>query len=337
VIDPVLDIETSIMQEYLSQPNPTPALTQRTVETRNGTSTNFWFDIRNIRQWKDFNVETLSNVPGFTQLLNIGISTSAFPRPARVNLNPETQANLTELCASHHAVKVNAALKVSQGDKHIAIRTLTGPTHGPRQQPDFVANYQSDAEKTIYGDGRGRVVGIVRCFDQWNTGMRNESPLAKISYLRALSQLHRYMREHGCRYGFIMTEIELVCVRAGGPPAADSQVPLFGYLELSTPIQIATSGLTKEGGLQMTADLALWYLHMLAKEEPLPGQYNWRMDVGGPAALSRKHHLPQDDWVPKVHQSERREAKRARGWVFPDESLSKRECGRLRRTGKASK
>ena len=162
--------------------------------------------------------------------------------------------------------------------------------------------------------------------------MRNEYPLAKINYLRSLSQLHRYMREHGCRYGFIITEIELVCVRAGGPPAGGSQVPLFGYLELSTPISIATSGLTKDGGLQMTTDLALWYLHMLAKEEPLPGQYSWRMDVGGPAALSRKHHLPQDDWIPKVRQSERREAKRARGWVFPDEALSKRECGKVRKS-----
>ncbi|OQO01484.1 hypothetical protein B0A48_13039 [Cryoendolithus antarcticus] len=329
-----LDIETSTLSDYLSRPNPTPALTQRTVETRGSSSTTFWFDVRNVNRWEDFNATTVSEIPGFTQLLNIDVSSSHLPTPARVSLNPETQAHLAETCAAHHALKVNAALKVSQGEKHIAMRALKSPPHAPRQQPDFVSNYQSDAQKTIYGDGRGRVVGIIRCFDQWNTGMRNESPLARISYLRALSQLHHYMRDHGCRYGFIMTEIELVCVRAGGPPDPNNPVPLFGFLELSAPVQIATHGLSINGELQMTVDLALWYLHMLAKETPLPGQYSWRMDVGGPAALSRKHHLAADSWVPKVHQSERREAKRARGWTFPDEPLSKRECGK---TGRAKR
>lgn len=335
-LDPALDVETSTLLEYLTKPNPAPSLCQRTVETRPLQNTSFWFDIRNLRSWSDFNASAISAVPGFLDLLKINVSVRSLPEPARVNLSPETVGNLAELCASHHAVKVNAALKISQGDQHVAIRALTSAAQGPRQQPDFVANYQSDAEKTIYGDGRGRVIGMVQCFDQWNTGMRNESsPNSKIQYLRALAQLHRYMREHGCRYGFIMTEIELVCVRAGGPVTEASQVPLFGHLELSPAVQLSTSGLMADGSLQMAADLALWYLHMLAKEEPLPGQYSWRMDVGGPAAMSRKHHMERDDWMPKVHQSEKREAKRVRGWVFPDEPLHKRELGKGKRVKRA--
>lgn len=275
---------------------------------------------------------TIAAIPSFLELLKVGVSARALPTPSRVNSKPETSTQLAELCAQHHAVKVNAALKVSQGDKHIAVRALTSSSAGPRQQPNFVASYQSDAEKTIYGDGRGRVVGVVRCFEQWHSGMRNESAMNKISYLRTLSHLHRCMREHGCRYGFIITEIELVCVRAGGPLNEDCAMPLFGYLELATPIQISTSGLTASGGLQLTADLALWYLHMLAKEEPLPGQYFWRMDVGGPAARSRSHHLPQDAWIPTVHQTDKREAKRARGWVFPNEPLNKRELVKTKRS-----
>lgn len=335
VVEPSLDIEESSLLDYLTKPNPTPSLTQRTVEPRPASRTDFWFDIRNVRSWSDFNMETIAAVPSFLDLLKVGVSARALPTPGRVNLSPETPVQLADLCAKHHAVKVNAALKVSQGDKHIEIRALTSTSASARQQPNFVASYQSDAEKTIYGDGRGRVVGIVRCFDQWHSGMRNESALNKINYLRALAHLHRCMREHGCRYGFIMTEIELVCVRAGGPVSEDSQVPLFGYLELATPIQMSTSGLAADGELQITADLALWYLHMLAKEEPLPGQYTWRMDVGGAAARSRAHHLPQDGWIPTVHQVDKREAKRARGWVFPNEPLSKREVGKTKRSTKS--
>lgn len=333
-VDASLDMEETSLLDYLTSPNPTPALTQRTVEARSASRTDFWFDIRNVRSWTDFNVSTIAAVPSFTELLKIGISTRALPTPSRVNLKPEHPAQLAELCANHHAVKVNAALKVSQGEKHIAMRALKITSSAPRQQPNFVASYQSDAEKTIHGDGRGRVVGIVRCFEQWNSGMRNESAMSKIAYLRTLSHLHRCMREHGCRYGFIITEIELVCVRAGGPVNEESQMPLFGYLELAAPIQISSSGLTPSGDLKMTADLALWYLHMLAKEEPLPGQYTWRMDVGGPAARSRSHHLPQDGWIPVVHQVDKREAKRARGWVFPNEPLSKRELVKARKPTK---
>ena len=334
-VDATLDFEESSLLDYLTAANPTPSLTQHTVEPRPSSRTDFWFDVRNVRSWSDFNVATLAAVPSFLQLLKVGISTRHLPSPGRVNLKPETPAQLAELCAGHHAVKVNAALKVSQGDKHIAMRALKTSSCAPRQQPNFVASYQSDAEKTIYGDGRGRVVGIVRCFDQWHSGMRNESARDKIAYLRTLAHLHRCMREHGCRYGFIVTEIELVCVRAGGPVSADSEMPLFGYLELAAPVQISACGLTAGGDLQMTADLALWYLHMLAKEEPLPGQYSWRMDVGGPAARSRSHHLPQDAWIPTVHQVEKREAKRARGWVFPNEPLNKRELVKGRRSTKS--
>lgn len=331
-VDTSLDTVESSILAYLTSPNPTPSLTQRTVEPRPKSRTDFWFDVRNVRVWSDFDVSTIAAVPSFLELLKVGISARSLPTPVRVNLKPETPGQLAELCANHHAVKVNAALKVSQGEKHIAIRALKTSSCAPRQQPDFVASYQSDAEKTIYGDGRGRVIGVVRCFDQWNSGMRNESALSKIAYLRTLAHLHRCMREHGCRYGFIITEIELVCIRAGGPINEDCDMPLFGYLELSAPIQISTSGLAAGEELQMTADLALWYLHMLAKEEPLPGQYTWRMDVGGPAARSRSHHLPQDSWVPAVHQVDKREAKRARGWVFPNEPLNKRELVKGRRT-----
>ena len=329
--DPQLDLTESSILDYLTAPNPTPSLTQRLVEGNRGQQSYMWFDIRNVSAWSDFNISTISNVPRLLNLLQVKVTLRDLPTPGRVNVSPETPAQLADLCASFHAFKINAALKLAQGDKHIALRTLqTVP--GYRQQPEFVSNYQSDVEKTIYGDGRGRVVGIVKCYDQWNSGMRNGSPGQKVDYLKGLAYLHHFMREHGCRYGFIMTEIELVCVRAGGAPSPDTTIPLFGYLEVAHPIQIAASGRGENGNLQMTAGLALWYLHMLAKEQPFPGQFHWKLDVGGPAALTRQRHMPRDAWMPKPNLSEKRAAKRVRGWVWPDEPLSKREVGRGRRS-----
>ncbi|KAF2165692.1 hypothetical protein M409DRAFT_55578 [Zasmidium cellare ATCC 36951] len=322
------DLRTSTVLEYLTGSNPTPSLIQRINETNKAQNSHFWFDIRNLRAWSDFDISTISSIPGLLDLLKIDISLSSLPTPSKVNLAPETPAQLAELCASHHAVKVNAALRVAQGDKHISMRTLR-LAPGARQQPEFIANYQSDAEKTIYGDGRGRVVGIVKSYDQWNSGYRHGSPVDKIRYLEHLAHLQRFMREHGTRYGFIMTEIELVCVRMGGTPNEEN-IPLFGYLELSPPIQISSSCSSNEE-TKMTAGLALFYLHMLAKEQPFPRQFHWRVDVGGPTALTRKRHLERDEWMPKVNQQDKRGSKRIRGWVWPDEPLHKRECGKAKR------
>jgi len=338
--DPVLDMQTSTALKYLTAPNPASSLTQRTVEALRGQNRHFWYDVRNVRPWSDFNVSAITSVPILMDLLRYPVALRDLPNPGKVNTNPETPAQLAESCATHHAVKVNAALKLTQGERHVAMRALTG-TSGSRQQPEFVSNYQSDVEKTIYGDGRGRVVGVVKCYDQWNSGMRAGLPGERVKYLQGLAHLHYFMREHGTRYGFIMTEIELICVRAGGAPTTQDgdnnpnmppNVPLFGFVEVAAPVQIATSGPSEAGNLRMTAGLALWWLHTLAsRDEPFPGQYHWRLDVGAPSARTRQFHRPRDDWMPKPNLSEKREAKRIRGWVFPDEPLSKRECGRNRR------
>ncbi|PSN72093.1 hypothetical protein BS50DRAFT_242958 [Corynespora cassiicola Philippines] len=332
---------TSSLMDYLSGPNPSPSLVRRVMSAPRGIHNHFWWDIRNLRSWSDFNMATIGAIPSVLPLLEVPVPTSYLPEPVRQNLQPENESALHDICTNYYANKVNAALKVAQGSTHMVMRACK-PIPGQRPQPEFVSSYPSDYEKTIYGDSRGRVVGLVKCYDQWNTGMRSESPPKQVLYLQGLAHLHRVMREHGCRYGFIMTEIELLCVRCGGPSDAAAHdpttvnaqtgVPIFGYLEVSAPISLSTQGIHPETGeIQMTAGIALWYLHMLAKENPFEGMGTWRMDVGGPAALTRQNILEKDAWIPKPQMGEKREAKRVRGWVFPEEPLSKRECGRGKR------
>ena len=336
---------TSCLMEYLSSSNPPLDLVQRTSAA--GANKHFWWDIRNVRKWNEFNIKSISSVPGLIDLLQIPVSTDLLPAPPRPNFHPDSEAALHDIWRDVYATKVNAALGVAQGNKHMAMHAQPRGSGAPRSA-DFVANYQHDTERTIVGDiRRGRVVGIIKTYHSWNSGMRTDLPSKQVYYLHGLAHIHRLMREHNCRYGFIATEIELVCVRCGG--SGDSKydmaksatamntgsggIPLFGFLELSAPIRVAEEGRCENGDPKMTVGLALWYLHMLAKEDRLPGcPLSWKMDVGLPSALTRQRFIERDSWIPKPQLGEQRTAKRLRGWVWPNEPLHRREVKEFSKT-----
>ena len=338
-MSPLDDGTTTTLMNYLTSANPAPALVrQLNIHVRDTHTKHFWWDIRQIRPWTSFNPTTISSIPGLHALLNINLPTLTFPTPARTSSQPETELELTNIYNSFYGSKLNAALSLSLGPRHLMMRQSKGSA-----EPSFISNYTDDTSQLIYGRGLGRVVGLVKSFDRWNTGMRVEGNHRKVEYLRGLAHLHRHMREHGCRYGFIITEIELVIVRNGA-----ENVPHFGYLEIQT-IQLASHntqtstfsevegsfGLEGEEDVErvekktkMTALLALWYLHMLAKDERLEGQVGWKSEIGAPAEGTRRKCLPKDEWIPEPQLAEKREAKRARGWVWPEESVGRKELGK---------
>ena len=370
---------TTTLLDYLTAPNPSPALVSRIYDSSLRPQ-HFWWDVRNVRPWDDFNVSTMCAIPSLLPLLNAAVSTNMLTSPKRFygHPAPETETHLQEIWRDHHAHIVNAALEVSLGEHHISMRNqrIAG-------NPEFISNYAQDADfqgsQSILLGGaelppsrRGGVVGLVKAYNRWNSNMRSEQPNRQVEYLKGLAHLHRFMREHGTRYGFIMSEVELVCVRYGGDPAtraASEQdrgvvgggeaIPLFGFLEVAKPIQMSTAGriprhrpanaqfnppppsqdpfsensapsstvgTTSNGeDIQMTASLALWYLHMLAKEAPLQGQLGWKLDIGSPQALTRQICLEKDKWIPTPQKGEMREASRNRGWVMPTEPLCRQE------------
>ncbi|GFF44075.1 hypothetical protein IFM61606_01034 [Aspergillus udagawae] len=337
------------------------------VPTR-GMHDYFWWDIRNLRSWTSFTLQTFNSINGLTKLLRTAISSDLTPpvavAPSR--LSPDSEAALVNLIRDIYGPRVNAALAVSQGPEHLKLYpapNLRASNSKNTGGPHFLANYASDTEQTCSGMPRGRLVGIVKSFDRWNTGMRNEAPHRRVEYLNGLAHLQRCMREHSCRYGFIITEIELVCVRAGCDEGDD--VPYFGFLEVSAPIPTNIAVSPEELGLQpasfaqaqspeqshdsqsavaecdhtsrfgdglnvpMTASLALYFLLMLSKSVPLPSQPSAHLNVGGPGALTRQRILPEgkDKWIPEPQIGERRDAKRVRGWVWPQDAWHRREGG----------
>ncbi|PWY92483.1 hypothetical protein BO70DRAFT_11723 [Aspergillus heteromorphus CBS 117.55] len=374
LVHPAEATNSTTLLSYLTAPTQAVNLVRNVsvIPTR-GLHDYFWWDVRNLRSWTSFSLATFNSINGLPKLLKTAIPSHLTPfniLPSAY-LSPDSEPGLVSVIREIYAPRVNAALAVSQGPEHLTLYAVPIPRASPNKNyggPHFLANYASDTERTSTGLPRGRVVGIVKTFDRWNTGMRNETPHHRVEYLNGLAHLQRCMREHSCRYGFILTEIELVCVRAGCDEGDD--VPYFGFLELSAPIPTklavgqhgnapgqypgtygyrhsptpsTDSSLASQSPVMdsfpmsspdeldvpMTASMALYFLLMLSKSVPLPSQPSAHLNVGGPGALTRQRILPEgkDKWIPEPQIGERRDAKRVRGWVWPQDSWHRREGG----------
>ncbi|KAJ5550977.1 hypothetical protein N7461_005675 [Penicillium sp. DV-2018c] len=370
---------------YLTLPvQPIHLVRNVSVVPTRGMHDYFWWDIRNLRSWTSFSLAAFRSLDStLIKLLKTEIPVELTPHVAvsPATLSPESEPDLVSLIRNLYAPRVNAALAISQGKEHLQlyaapdVRSTGHKNHG---HPHFLANYASDTDVTSANLPRGRLVGIVKSFDRWNTGMRNEAPHRRVEYLNGLAHLQRCMREHSCRYGFIITEIELVCVRAGCDPGDD--VPYFGYLEIAASIPLKASAssdirsqppapapletpisarsfsssnsscpshsdspdpdATEEAAAPpMTAGLALYFLCMLSKSQPLPQQPSAHLNVGGPGALTRQRILsePKDKWIPEPQIGERRDAKRVRGWVWPQDPWHRREGGPRAKAGETKR
>jgi hypothetical protein len=141
----------------------------------------------------------------------------------------------------------------------------------------------------------------------------------------------------------------LVCVRYGGDEVIAQQVqhpyefshktssdfiPIFGYFEVSPAIPLRDNYRTPDRSLKMTAGLSLWYLHIQARDHPLPGHLHWKLEIGTPEAMTRQRCLEKDDWVPlKTNKREERRAELFRGWLWPKYPLKrKKEVRKRKRT-----
>jgi hypothetical protein len=324
---------TTTMLSYLTAANPAPSLV-RTISfpLRDPNTRHFWWDIRQIRPWTDFNASTILSLPGASALLSCAVPLTLLPSPAATERHPETEAALHGIYAAHYLPKLNSALALSSSRpmrmSAAASSSKLGSAGGMATDCMFLANVTGEAATAAAifgGKPSARVVGLVKSFDRFNTGMRVEGAVKRVEYLRGLAHLHHAMREHGCRYGFIMTEIELVMVRNGS-----ETTPHFGFLEVAS-VQLAAAATDADQQPTLTACLALWGLCMLAGDSDMvaaPGQAPWRAEIGAPAEGTRRKALPRDTWMPQPQLAEKREAKRARGWVWPEDPVGRKELGK---------
>ncbi|GFP55936.1 hypothetical protein TASIC1_0006010600 [Trichoderma asperellum] len=321
---------TTLMQ-HLTCANPAASLV-RTISfpLRDPSIKHFWWDVRSVSSWSSFNASTVLSLPGASALLNSPVPASLLQTPTFSSRHPETEAALHSIYASYYLPKLNSALAMSSNrplQLSVPAKTASGVN-----DLIFVANpigESSTAAAIFGGKPTGRVVGLVRSFDRFNTGMRAEGNIKRVDYLRGLAALHYAMREHGCRYGFILTEIELVLVRAG-----TESTPFFGDLEIAS-VQLNAAAAASEAELDssdssvpLTACLALWGLCQIAGDQTPAGHAHWKAEIGAPADGTRRKAKARDNWIPKPQLAEKREAKRSRGWVWPEDPIGRKEMGK---------
>lgn len=317
---------------YLMMPNPAASLV-RTISfpMRDPSIKSFWWDVRNVRSWSSFNAQAIFALPGTSALLTTPVPASLLPQPSMPGRNPETETSLHSIYASYYLPKLNAALSISSGRP----LQFSVPAKSSSSIKDllFVANTTGEScnAATIFGGKPlARVVGLVRSFDRFNTGMRVEGNIKRVEYLRGLAALHHAMREHSCRYGFILTEIELVLVRCG-----TESTPFFGDLEV-TSVQLSdtavecddVAGSATTTTTSLTACLALWGLCQLAGDDAPVGHPHWKIEIGAPAEGTRRKAKSRDGWMPQPQLAEKREAKRSRGWIWPEDAIGRKELGK---------
>ncbi|RMZ76838.1 hypothetical protein DV738_g4653, partial [Chaetothyriales sp. CBS 135597] len=343
-------VETSSLINYLTQPTPAINLVRHLSSAPGRCMTShFWWDIRNLRPWADFNVDTFSSMPDLLTLLQFQHASSSFPslhQPGSQlpTLSPASEPDLVKYITATYFPRCNLGTQLSLGHNSIHLYpTPLSRVKNTASVPTFLANHPTDSDSTLCGLPRGRLVGVCKSYNKWNSGMRYEGAPSKVKYLQGLAHLQKCMRDHSCRYGFIITEIELVCVRAGSDAYGE---PYFGYLEYSKPIPTSTFmpepdpalGAEDDVEVPMTASLALYFMLMLSKRNALPGQFPSFMDVEASGTLTRqrvwKDAGGKDDWIPEPQQGEKREARTVRGWVWPSDPWHKREGGGSKRRGR---
>ncbi|KAI1071088.1 hypothetical protein LB507_009629 [Fusarium sp. FIESC RH6] len=313
---------------FLTSTNPAASLVRHiSFPMRDASTKHFWWDVRNIRSWSSFNASAILSLPDASVLLTNPVPAPLLPQPTFTSRHPETEAQLHSIYASYYLPKLNSALAMSSTRP---LQLSVAPKTAGMNDLLFVANAAGEsttAAAMFGGKPTARVVGLVRSFDRFNTGMRVEGNIKRVEYLRSLAAIHHAMREHGCRYGFILTEIELVLVRNG-----TANTPFFGDLEV-TSVQLAASA--PEGDAStlpqetpLTACLALWGLCQLASDDTPAGNAHWRAEIGAPAEGTRRKAQPRDSWMPQPQLAEKREAKRSRGWVWPEDAIGRKELGK---------
>ena len=102
-----------------------------------------------------------------------------------------------------------------------------------------------------------RAPGVIKPSYKWSLNQRNSpDPSLRTEFKQVLSRVNFYMKQHRARYGFILTDCELVAIR---------RLDGNGNLDLSASIPWTSSGTAQNP--QLAVALGLWYLGMLAAND----------------------------------------------------------------------
>lgn len=246
---------TQLLLNYLCIALPTIP-TQETNLGPNTTNPRYDADdITHIASWPQFDYAAV--IDRYGQLLNSRfIAADPFTSPpAPLRDEPAFHLRFSDLVMT----RVRRALRAGfeQLAPVLAAQRLSEVTIDGGGSARVIDQFRPDTAFIVVGSsltGVNRAPGDLKVSWKWRSSMRFSQNLAgQREYKQALAQLNFYMDQHRARYGFLLTNAELVAVKR-----LDSE----GRLAVATPI-LWTSG----GVGQLSVLLGLWYIGMLAAED----------------------------------------------------------------------
>ncbi|KAK2798720.1 hypothetical protein FQN50_008758 [Emmonsiellopsis sp. PD_5] len=227
-----------------------------------------YLDIQGLQIWQSFNLETI--LQQYQNVLN-GAVIAADPMPVSpprpITAENVLQAQICEILRPRirRSLRVGFAFLANNG----GMQGQTELCFDVGESARAIENYKPD---TAYFDihaapaaAPNRAPGDVKPSWKWRTDMRGSQIVGQRNeYRQALSQVNFYMNQHNSRYGFLVSNQELVAIR---------KLDQNGNLELAQPILWTTGGTATQP--RLTVMLGLWYIGMLASHDQ--GVNNWQM------------------------------------------------------------
>jgi hypothetical protein len=246
---------------YLQHGPPALPVINQGQSRENTTDRNYSVDdITHIGHWAAFNIDTIMQQHGHL-LTNARIVDDPMPASPPQAIN--SKEGLRRRAFNYLSDWTRRSLRC--GFQHLAMNNqLLNRTVVKFGEGDLARMIDMDIPDLAYFDPNlqaltrpNRLPGNLKPSYKWSLAMRdnNPTPYDQKQFRQALSQVNWCMRQHNTRFGFILTDRELVAIR---------RLNEDGHLELSDSIPWTTQGNAAQP--QLTVLLGLWYLGMLASD-----------------------------------------------------------------------
>jgi hypothetical protein len=285
VQSPVLWMQTAPL--HLKSDNDEPAL--------NSDYKGAHVPLENVQKWDGFLVnnelQAMVNDPQWKAILT-GPFTPAQLRKFTWD-DPESGGNINEqaferlwapifqalnlilkMCASHEQNTEDPVCMVI-GDGECARKRAKGQPQKDRKRPDLSGYQYVPGNNQYKGDGPNnvynRIPGDAKLFRKVRHSMlppdgTDYDPVGgKAEAQKVINQIHDYMDMHSARYGYVVSDEELIFFRR--------RETGWGHIDIAPPIRHDTNGITDEFNI-CTTKLVLCYFHLVIGTD----DSQWKLD-----------------------------------------------------------
>ena len=287
-----MPVRPQSLLNYLQAPNPRvtdDACINGPVENSNSSRQHYMYP-RHVVSWEDFTYDTLTmfsegrlkNVLMESYTLNdySDIPEVPFRRICDENSLDAFLIKWNQSIVTEALSKAQADLSPLQSHVYMVRGGQAEPPY-PRWKPDWASvrhlpSYPGDKQKSL-------LLGDTKLGKKWSSAkirqLGPEESVDSIGWMKPITQIFKYCILNQTRYGYIISDRELVVIRVRFHPEADSQTSQMTVDSNADPSVIGRDAIiarARRNGYveykaipwnttsRLTINLALWWLHLMA-------------------------------------------------------------------------